>query len=185
MTEISVALVNGSPNQPSRSETLGKLALEELAEQFTVHATEVIPYRLGASFTGAITREDVDAPAEKAMRTVESSDALVVATPVYRGSYPGIFKHFFDLIDQYALAAKPVLLMATGGSERHSLVIDQELRPLFGFFQAWVAPTGVYVPAASFDGSNILDADVYTRVHVAVGDLITLLQAVRGRADGS
>jgi FMN reductase len=177
MTELSVAVVNGSPQVPSRSATLSELALAELREHFPVDAREVAPYRLGPGFTGAISREDADEATQDALRAVENADLLIVAIPVYRGSYPGMVKHFFDLIDQYALAAKPVLLMATGGSERHSLVIDQELRPLFGFFQAWVAPTGVYVPAASFDGADILDAAVYTRVHVAVNDLLPLLHA--------
>ena len=42
-------------------------------------------------------------------------------------------------------AGKPVLLAATGGSDRHAMVIDQALCPLFGFFQAWTAPMGVYL----------------------------------------
>lgn len=49
---------------------------------------------------------------------------------MYRGSYTGLFKHFFDFIHQDALIDKPILLAATGGSERHALVIDHQLRPL-------------------------------------------------------
>ncbi|WP_220456833.1 NAD(P)H-dependent oxidoreductase [Changpingibacter yushuensis] len=176
MNQIHVVVVNGSPNVPSRSGTLGNLALAELRETFDVQAEKVAPYAIGPGLTGAITRDDVDAAAETTLRSVEQADLLIVSVPVYRGAYPGMVKHFFDLVDQYALAAKPVLLMATGGSERHSLVIDQVLRPLFGFFQAWVAPTGVYVESAAFDGTEILDASVYTRERVAVNDLIPLLK---------
>jgi FMN reductase len=37
-------------------------------------------------------------------------------------------KHFFVLVDQYGLANKPVILAATGGSERHALEIEHALR---------------------------------------------------------
>lgn len=183
MSALSVVVVNGSPNTPSRSGTLGELAVAELRERFDVAATEVRPYALGAGLALATARAEVSAAAEEALTAVESADLVIVTIPVYRGSYPGIFKHFFDLVDQYALAGMPVLLMATGGSERHSLVIDQVLRPLFGFFQAWVAPAGVYVPAAAFDGAAVLDAAVYTRIQVAVDDLAVLLTARAGHAE--
>jgi FMN reductase len=55
---------------------------------------------------------------------IESADGLVVGTAVQKGAYSGLFKHLFDLVDARALAAKPVILSATGGSECHALVIE-------------------------------------------------------------
>jgi FMN reductase len=101
---------------------------------------------------------------------------------VFRGSYTGLFKHFFDFVDQYALAGKPVLLAATGGSDRHALVIDQALRPLFGFFQAWTAPMGVYLSSGDFAGTTVLNPEAYERIEVAVDDVVPvahLLAAAR------
>lgn len=92
-----------------------------------------------ASFDG--TRSDKLADA---LRAVEQADLLVATTPVYNGSYSGPLKTFVDLLDPAALVGKPVLIGATGGSMRHSLAVDHELRPLFAFFQAAVLPTGVY-----------------------------------------
>jgi FMN reductase len=93
------------------------------------------------------------------VRKVETADLIIAATPVFRGSYTGLFKHFFDFVDQCALAGKPVMLVATGGSDRHAMVIDQALRPLFGFFQAWTTSMGVYLSArdaaASPGGSTV------------------------------
>ena len=59
---------------------------------------------------------------------------------------------FFDVLDDQALAGKPVLLAATGGTERHSLVLDFALRPLFAYLKALPVPTGVY--AASTTGAR-------------------------------
>jgi FMN reductase len=75
-----------------------------------------------------------------------------------------------------------VLLVATGGSDRHAMVIDQALRPLFGFFQAWTAPMGVYLSSGDFDGTTVLNPEAYERIEVAVNDVLPvarLLAATR------
>lgn len=79
--------------------------------------------RLAPQLAGAVGRPQLPDAVERALTAVELADVLVVATPVYRGSYTGLFKHFFDFIHQDALIDKPVLLAATGGSERHTLIL--------------------------------------------------------------
>lgn len=115
-----------------------------------------------------------------ALDAVAGADGLVVVTPVFSASYSGLFKSFFDLVEPEALAGKPVLVAATGGTARHSLVLDHALRPLFSYLKAVVVPTGVY--AASEDwGAEGLDA----RIERAAGELAGLmsgLSAVRGAA---
>ncbi|MFF7053768.1 FMN reductase [Streptomyces griseorubiginosus] len=115
-----------------------------------------------------------------ALDAVTGADGLVVVTPVFSASYSGLFKSFFDLVEPEALAGKPVLIAATGGTARHSLVLDHALRPLFSYLKAVVVPTGVY--AASEDwGAEGLDA----RIERAAGELAALmngLSAVSGAA---
>ncbi|GLW02501.1 CE1759 family FMN reductase [Streptomyces lavendulae] len=84
-----------------------------------------------------------------ALDAVASADGLIAVTPVFAASYSGLFKSFFDLIDKDALTGKPVLVGATGGTARHSLVTEHALRPLFTHLRALVVPTAVY--AASED----------------------------------
>ncbi|MBO0776659.1 MAG: NAD(P)H-dependent oxidoreductase, partial [Actinobacteria bacterium] len=88
-----------------------------------------------------------------------------------------MFKHFFDLVDQYALANKPVILVATGGSERHALVLEHALRPLFGFFQALTVPVAFYASAGDFEGTLPLNPEIYSRVKVGLEDVVDLLRA--------
>jgi FMN reductase len=88
-----------------------------------------------------------------------------------------MFKHFFDLVDRYALADKPVLLAATGGSDRHALVLEYALRPLFGFFQALTVPVAFYASAGDFDGTVLLNPRVYGRIEVGLADVVDLLRA--------
>lgn len=88
-----------------------------------------------------------------ATRTVREADAVIAVTPVFSASYSGLFKSFFDVLDEGSLAGKPVLLGATAGTARHSLVLDFAMRPLFAYLRATVVPTGVFGASEDF-GSN-------------------------------
>lgn len=114
-------------------------------------------------FPSGALREAVDA--------VTGADGLILVTPTFTASYSGLFKSFVDVLDQDALRAKPVLAAATGGTERHSLMIDHALRPLLAYLHADVAPTAVY--AASGDwGAPGLDE----RITRAGGELAALIE---------
>ena len=88
--------------------------------------------------------------------------------PVYRASFTGLFKHLFDFVEQYAIVGQPVLLAATGGGERHALIIEHQLRPLFGFFQALTLPLGVYASEADFQDYRVSCELLQARIRLAV-----------------
>jgi FMN reductase len=86
---------------------------------------------------------------EKVIETVTNADAVIAVTPIFTTSYSGLFKSFIDILDPASLTGMPVLIGATGGTERHSLALDYAMRPLFTYLHAVVSPTAVY--AASSD----------------------------------
>jgi len=86
---------------------------------------------------------------EKVIETVTTADAVIAVTPIFTTSYSGLFKSFIDILDPASLTGMPVLIAATGGTERHSLALDYAMRPLFTYLHAVVSPTAVY--AASSD----------------------------------
>ncbi|MYY07798.1 FMN reductase [Streptomyces sp. SID4919] len=175
---LRVVAVVGTLSAPSRTTALVELILATLAARTAVDTRLIELHTLGAAFTVATDRDQVDDEVADALRAVEEADLVIAATPVFRGSYTGLFKHFFDLVDQYGLAAKPVLLAATGGSDRHALVIEHAMRPLFGFLQAWTAPAGIYLDSGAFDGTTILDPEVYERIEMAVNDVVPVAGAL-------
>lgn len=175
---LRVVAVVGSVRAPSKTTALVELMLQTLAARTATETRLIELHTLGPAFAGAAEREQVGADVEDALRAVEGADLVIAATPVFRGSYTGLFKHFFDLVDQYGLAAKPVLLAATGGSDRHALVIEHAMRPLFGFLQAWTAPAGIYLSSGDFDGTTILNPEVYERVEMAVADVVPVARAL-------
>lgn len=114
----------------------------------------------------------------KAIEAITEADGLIAVTPIFTTSYSGLFKSFIDILDPDALAGLPVLMGATGGTERHSLALDYAMRPLFNYLHAVVVPTGVY--AASSDWGSGADAGSSTlpdRIERAAGEFATLVAA--------
>jgi FMN reductase len=106
--------------------------------------------------------------------SVTTADGVIAVTPIFTTSYSGLFKSFIDILDPATLVAMPVLIGATGGTERHSLALDYAMRPLFTYLHAVVAPTGVY--AASTDwGSD--DGKLADRIDRAAAEFSALVSA--------
>ncbi|MFI5798792.1 CE1759 family FMN reductase [Streptomyces sp. NPDC051677] len=105
-----------------------------------------------------------------ALEAVSAADGLVVVTPVFSASYSGLFKSFFDVLDPDALAGRPVLIAATGGSARHSLVLEHALRPLFAYLRAVVVPTAVYAASEDWGADGLPE-----RIERAAGELAALM----------
>ena len=150
------------------------IADEVLCEQRLVELGQLAP-----QLAGAVWRSQLPETVERELAAVEQADIVVVTTPVYRGAYTGLFKHFFDFIHQDALIDKPVLLAATGGSERHALMIDHQLRPLFSFFQARTLPLGVYATDKDFLDYRLQDEALIQRAALAVQRALPLIALTR------
>ncbi|MFF1681071.1 FMN reductase [Streptomyces sp. NPDC058256] len=124
-----------------------------------------IAHNFTSGFPGPALASAIDA--------VRAADGLVVVTPVFSASYSGLFKSFFDVLsvsDQDALAGKPVLIAATGGSARHSLVLEHALRPLFAYLRAVVVPTAVYAASEDWGAEGLA-----SRIDRAAGELAGLM----------
>ncbi|GLZ76452.1 oxidoreductase [Actinorhabdospora filicis] len=126
-------------------------------------------------FPSAALREVIDA--------VTEADGIIAVTPVFTASYSGLFKSFFDVIENTALTGKPVLIAATGGTARHSLVLEHALRPMFAYLRAIVAPTAVYAASEDWGGSGDAITDTLpSRIERAGRDLAGLMSGLSGTA---
>lgn len=169
MTEpLRIVGVSGSLREPSKTTALVRELIDGVAAREQVETRLIEVATLGPLFAGALRREDLQPEVEDALRAIETADLLIVASPVYRASFTGLFKHLFDFVGQYALIGTPVLLAATGGGERHALILEHQLRPLFGFFQALTLPVGVYASDTDFDGYVLTSDTVKSRIDQAV-----------------
>jgi FMN reductase len=107
-----------------------------------------------------------------AIDAVVAADGLIAVTPIFNASYSGLFKLFFDVLEQDRLSGKPVLIGATGGTPRHSLALEHAVRPLFAYLSAAVVPTAVYAAAEDW-GSNgrSIDGSLVDRIDRAGEEL--------------
>ena len=154
---LRVVAVSGSLTAPSRTTALVEAISEAFGRVLPIEPHLIALNELGPHLAGALTRKQLPPEAEAELQRIENADLLIVATPVYRASFTGLFKYLFDFVDQYALVDTPVLLAATGGSERHALIIEHQLRPLFGFFQSLALPVGVYAHDSDFTDQKPLN----------------------------
>ncbi|MFY9136366.1 FMN reductase [Zwartia sp.] len=176
---LRVVAVSGGLQSPSKSAALTEHILGLIADEISSEQHMVELGQLAPLLAGAIWRSQLPEVVERKLTVVEQADILVVATPVYRGSYTGLFKHFFDFIHQDALIDKPVFLAATGGSERHALVIEHQLRPLFSFFQARTLPLGIYATDKDFVDYRLQDPALIERTRLALQRAMPLLELTR------
>jgi len=177
VTTPTIAVISAGLSQPSSTRLLaGKLA-EATAGQLPA-GTEVITIELrdlahdivNALLTG------FPAPAlREAIEQVVSADALIAVTPLYSGSYNGLFKSFFDVLDPGALAGKPVLIAATGGTARHSLALEHAIRPLFSYLRAVTVPTAVFAATEDWGAAGGTGEGLTERIERAGAELGALV----------
>ena len=170
---VSLVAVSGSLHSPSKTTELVGEILAEFADGLRAGGIDVETHLIelggiGRDFSGALRRDELSPAAEDALRRIESATLLIVGSPVYRASFTGLFKHVFDFVGQYSLIDKPVLLAATGGSDRHALIIEHQFRPLFSFFQALTLPIGVYASDGDFVDYRITSSSLRDRIAQAV-----------------
>lgn len=138
----SVLVLTGSPSVVSRTAVLA----HHIGDQLALDGHEVTSLDVRSLPPTALLEADTSAPEiAGAIRAVIATDALVVATPIYKASYSGLLKAFLDLLPQSALAGKVVLPLATGGTIAHLLAIDYSLRPVLASLGARHVTAGRFV----------------------------------------
>jgi FMN reductase len=180
----TIAVVTAGLSLPSSTRLLAdQLAaatsrrLDDLAEPGRTHI-EVIELRdLAHQLVDNLLTGFPSGALADAVHVVRDADALIAVTPIFSASYNGLFKSFFDVLDEGTLEGKPVLLGATAGTARHSLALDFAVRPLFAHLRADVVPTSVFAASEDF-GSADRGRSLSARVDRAAGELA---DAVRGR----
>jgi FMN reductase len=143
---------------------------------------QVIELRELVNDLGRALTTGMSSPAlDEAKELLSASDGLIVATPVFKASYSGLFKTFFDVLDRDALNGMPVIIAATAGTARHSLVLDYAIRPLLTYMRAFVVPTGVFAATDDFgsEEGSLLDARV-NRAAAELADQMVASASVGG-----
>ncbi|WP_369374616.1 CE1759 family FMN reductase [Promicromonospora sp. Populi] len=186
-TPLSLVVISAGVSEPSSTRLLAdritQKTLDTLQDAGTPAAASVIDLGpLAVDVARAIVSGFPGDDLRRVIERLAAADAVIASTPVYKAGISGLFKSFADVLDNDLLVAKPVVLAATGGSARHAMVPDEQLRPLFAFLRAIPVPTSVYATPEDW-GSP----DLGRRIARAATELALLLRSGVGReiADGA
>ena len=171
MANRTVVGFSGNFTRPSKTRGFVEHVVTETAGRYGLAASTYDVVDLGSSLGSAKWARELDAQARDVLDRVIGADVLVAGSPTYKGSYTGLFKHFFDLIDPTALRGKPVVLLATGGGDRHALIVEHQLRPLFAFFEALTLPTAVYASEKDFTDGVLVSQTIRARAEQALNEV--------------
>ncbi|WP_280500520.1 FMN reductase [Nocardia farcinica] len=171
MTDTRIAVISAGLSQPSSTRLLADRLAAATARSLTERAREAFAEFTDAEFNGAeftvielrdhahdLANNLVTGFPSPALRevteAVTTASGLIAVTPIFNASYSGLFKTFFDVLEPDSLTGMPVLLGATGGTERHSLALEHALRPMFAYLRSIVVPTAVYAASADWGGGD-------------------------------
>jgi FMN reductase len=172
---LRVVAVSAGLSEPSATRMLADRAIQATAERLRhsgrntdARVIELAP--IAADIAHALVGGVQSTRVEEAIDALANADGIIVSTPVYKAAISGLFKSFIDLLDNDLLIAKPVILAATAGSERHAMVVDDQLRPLFAFLRTIPVPTSLFTAPADWG-----QAATGKRIERAAGELASLI----------
>jgi FMN reductase len=169
--------IAGSFNRPSKTFALVNEAATRASERYGFSSRVYDLTDVGPTLGNSQWRKDLDEHARNILDEIVNADVLVVGAPTFKGSYPGLFKHLIDLIEPHELRSKPVLITATGGGDRHALMVEHQLRPLFGFFMAHTLPTAVYASDRDFTNYQVSSGSLSLRLDEAIAEVSAFFPA--------
>lgn len=152
----SLLIVTGGASRQSLSALLAdkirSAVLAELGEETHIQTFHIgqYAYELAEKLAG----DSQDPVLEEIYEKIYSADGIITVAPVFKASYSGLYKLFWDLTDEGDIKETPVLLAATGGTHRHSLMLDHAMAPLFSFMGAHPVPTRIYATPQEVTGSD-------------------------------
>ena len=179
-TTFNAVGISGSPGARSKSRTLLERALLALSERGATTTLIDLAALPADALLGRRRASEVDS----ALGSVSQATIIVASTPVYRATYSGLLKVFFDLLPVDGLVGKTAIAIATGGSSAHQLVIDHGLRPLFASVGAVTIATGVYGTDSAFE-NGVPHPSLIARLHAAVAEAVTLGERIHAPTDSS
>lgn len=170
-----LVIVNAGAGDPSSTRMLAdRITQKTLAEAkrrgIEMDARVIDLRSLSSDIANALTTQFISPELEQASNLLRDADAIIAATPIYKAAASGLFTGFFQALDNDLLIGTPVVLAATAGSPRHSLVVDDQLRGFFSYLRTVTAPTSL---VSSPDEAN--SGEFSGRVDRAAGELVSLV----------
>lgn len=128
--------------------------------------------------------EDYGAATRRAVEAIAAADAVLLASPVYRASFPGVLKNLLDLLPVEALRDKPVGIVGMGGSPHHYLAVDAHLRLVLAWFGAVSLPNSAYLTGRDFGEGRLVAESAIADLDALADALVDFAMALKGKSFG-
>lgn len=175
--ELRLVVVSAGASDPSSTAMLAdRLAARTVAAaeaRGAEIAVTTVELRAMANEIGAaLVSQNLGPKLTAAVEALGAADGIIAATPIYKAGVSGLFKGFFDVLDDDLLIARPVALAATAGTARHALVVDEAMRSLFAYMRTLTIPTSVFAATEDWSGGGLEQ-----RIDRAAIELSTLMES--------
>lgn len=154
--------------------------LDKLKAQHTNIEVELInlgDYQL--VFSDGRDYRDYTGDTKTVIDKIMSADAYIIGTPIFQASIPGTLKNLLDLLPNTVFKNKIVGMLATGGTARHYLVLEQQLKPILSYMGAMLVPKYVFVEEKCFQNKAIIDDEVLLRLAKLGNDTLHMAAALK------
>lgn len=124
-------------------------------------------------------RSFLDYPGDtgKLIRQLMEADVVIIATPIFQASIPGVLKNVFDLLPQDAFRDKTVGMFVMAGTDKHYLVAEQQLKPILSFMKANIVQNYVFALQKDILNGEIISQDVLFRLDRLVDEVMMAARA--------
>lgn len=103
---------------------------------------------------------------------IMQSDVIIFGTPIYQASIPASLKNIFDLLPMGAFERKVIGLIVTGGSPRHFLVAETQIKPVIHYMHGTIIPKYVYIVDTDFNPDGSVNDEIEFRLQTLLEDII-------------
>ena len=175
--ELRLVVVSAGASDPSSTAMLAdRLAARTVAAAEArgaeVAVTTIELRAMANEIAAALVTQNLGPKLTAAVEALGGADGIVAASPIYKAGVSGLFKGFFDVLDNDLLIGRPVALVATAGTPRHALVVDEAMRSLFAYMRTLTIPTSVFAATEDWSGGGLEG-----RIDRAAAELATLMES--------
>nr|WP_263326595.1 NAD(P)H-dependent oxidoreductase [Neobacillus sp. Marseille-Q6967] len=145
-----------------------KKVMEEIKKHTPEAEVDILDLKqYNVQFCDGRPPSDYTGDTSKVIELLSSADSYVFGTPIFQGSFTGAFKNLIDLVPPSEFKNKVMGFVATGGNHQHYLVIENQLKPIAGYLNAYVSPSFVFAHSSHFNIQNeIVDSELLSQIDV-------------------
>lgn len=162
----------------SKTKTAMAKAIELFGQKYPQHEVQLLDLAdYNVDFSDGRNYLDYDGDTKLVAETIMGADALVIGTPVFQASIPATLKNIFDLLPVNAFRDKVVSVVVTAGTQKHYLMVEQQLKPILAYMKAHIVPTYVFIEEKDFMRKEIVNDDVLFRLERLIEDTVLTVEA--------